>query len=440
MSSVGDLYEHISGFKQRLGPNHEQFYFAKVDVQAAFNTIPQEAVIALMNSVPSQSKYEMIKHVEVAPNDSSTLAGSKIHKRWHSSAKVAGAAITFLEMLAQQTGPSKKNAIFVDSIYRKTHGTRDLLALMSLHIRQNLVKIGKKYFRQKNGIPQGSIISSVLCNYFYADLERTHLGFLKSDDCLLLRLIDDFLLITTNKAKASRFVTVMQSGMPEYGVTISPSKTLVNFPLSINGTPVPFIPTASTAFPYCGTQIDTYTLEFTKDRGLTPTSAPKDPTVSNTLTVEFSRHPGANFKRKTLNAFKIQSHLMFYDSKHNTSATALRNLSEALVETATKAWAYARCLPPAKQPVSKVWTDTVNDLVEVAYLLLTSRARRVRFPGYECKVGKRQVRVLALGAFRRVLGRKQARYGEVLAWLDAEMGKLDVKKGKRCGHEVEMLA
>lgn len=434
MFSVGDLYGRISRFKQHIGPDHGPLYFAKVDVQAAFDTIPQAAVISLMNSVPSQSRYEMIRHVEVTPNEGDTIASSKVVKRWHTSAKAGGDTSTFLEMLALQTAPSKKNAVYVDNIFRKAHSTRDLLALMASHIQQNLVKIGKKYYRQKEGIPQGSVISSVLCNYFYADLERTRLQFLHADDCLLIRLIDDFLLITTDQTKASHFVTIMQGGIPEYGVRVSPPKTLVNFPMSVDGAPVPTMRDGYSGFPYCGTLINIHSLEVTKDRGLTSAaSAARDPTVSNALTVEFTRHPGKNFKRKTLNAFKLQSHLMFFDTRHNSPQTVLRSLSEALVETATKAWAYARCLAGPRQPSPKVWVETIDDLVTVAYLLLTSRARKTRYPAYECRVTKTQVRWLALGSFRTVLERKQAQYGEVLAWLGLELGKLDGEKTKGAG-------
>lgn len=426
MFSVGDLYERLSEFKERLSPDHGPLYFAKVDVQAAFDTIPQDAIIDLMNCVPSESKYDMIKHVEVIPNEAAILAKSKTIKRWHTTAKAPGDTSTFLQQVGQHIGPGKKNSVYVDSVFRKTHRTRDLLALMASHIQQNLVKIGKKYYRQKAGIPQGSIISSVLCNYFYADLEQTQLSFLGADDCLL-RLIDDFLLVTTDQSKAAHFVTVMHQGMPEYGVVVSPSKTLTNFPLTVDNVPVPVLPAGTTAFPYCGTQIHTRTLDLTKDRGLAPPSAVRDPTLSNALTVEFTRHPGANFKRKTLNAFKIQSHLMFFDAKHNSSQTVLRNLRDALVETASKTWAYARCLATTKRPSVKVWVDTITDLVDVAYLLLNSKARRVRYPKYESKVTKSQVRGLVLGAFRSVLGRKQANYREVLEWLDVELKRLEAK-------------
>jgi telomerase reverse transcriptase len=43
-------------------------------------------------------------------------------------------------------------------------------------------------------------------------------------------------------------------------------------------------------------------------------------------------------------AFKIQSHLMFFDTSHNSRRGVLANIYAAFSETATKMWAYARCL------------------------------------------------------------------------------------------------
>ncbi|KAK7738484.1 Telomerase reverse transcriptase [Cytospora paraplurivora] len=428
IDSVGAIYERISGFKQWLGQDHGPLYFAKVDVQAAFDTIPQAAIIALMRSVPSHSGYEIVKHFEVRHNDNGVLTGSKVMKRWQSSAKPAHDNTTFLQMLKRQLALGKKNAVYVDSIFRKSHSARDLLALMESHIQQNLVKIGKKYYRQKNGIPQGSVISSLLCNYFYADLESKKLQFLQAEDCVLLRFVDDFLLVTTDKSKASKFVAIMQQGMPEYGVTVGPSKTLVNFDMAVNGSPVPKVKEGSHDFPYCGRQIDCRTLEITKDRGEALTSAMRDATISKSLTVEFSRHPGQNFRRKVIYSFKIQSHAMFFDTRHNKIATVLRNLQGAFVETATRVWAYERRLPRGKQPGPRLIIDTISELADVAYSLLTSPARKMKNPGYECNVTKSQVRWSALSAFRVVLGKKQARFGEVLGWVDEEMAKLRANK------------
>ncbi|KAK8083728.1 hypothetical protein PG996_002509 [Apiospora saccharicola] len=513
MFSVGDIYKRVKNFKSNILRAAKPLYFAKVDVQAAFDTIPQSAIVGLLDSIPQQHSYRIAKHAEISSKrlDGSADSGttkrkSKPARKWLSTALKDRDTSTFLQLLENQPQTAqKKDTVFIDSVVKKQYDTSQLLQLVASHIQQNLVKIGKKFYRQKKGIPQGSVLSSILCNYFYADLELHVLKFLDADDCLLLRLIDDFLLITTDRDKAARFVETMHHGVPEYGVQVNPAKTLVNFDLEVNRATVSKLEGGGGgndgAFPYCGTLINSKTLDITKDRDrgkityttrtavkrVAPTqdvddeeellAPPKRRKTSNnengsavysSLTVEFTRVPGQTFERKLLNAFKIQSHLMFLDTSHNDSATVLSNLFSAFVETASKAWAYARCLssfsssspstsastsgrPNNKitnvkknknknkidkghqDPTARLLIRAVAKLVDVAFLLAQSKARRTRYPGYVCDVRRNEVAWLAYHAFLRVLGRKQARYGEVLAWLRAEINKLGSLKDIRTG-------
>ncbi|KAF4468417.1 telomerase reverse transcriptase, partial [Fusarium albosuccineum] len=239
MFSVSDIYTRLKTFKESLGPRHGKLYFAKIDVKAAFDTIPQPAVIKLMGSVPRQAKYTIVKHAEVKPGERALLDGekssSKAIRRWHATALAEGDSSNFTTRLEQDLAGKKKNTVFVDSAMQKTHSVGELLHLLTQHVEQNLVKVGKKYYRQKVGIPQGSVLSSFLCNYFYADLEKQHLDFLDAPDTLLLRLIDDFLLVTLDQEKAVNFVNTMHKGVPEYVVVVNPAKTLVNFDMSCAG-------------------------------------------------------------------------------------------------------------------------------------------------------------------------------------------------------------
>ncbi|KAM0486844.1 hypothetical protein ACHAPX_000108 [Trichoderma viride] len=297
--AVGDIYERLKAFKDSLTPDkHHIFYFAKIDVKAAFDTIPQSSVLQLMKSVPSQSRYLITKHAEVKPGERLGLtdgkSATKPVRRWHSTAIAQEQPISFLDRLETGMGSKKKNTVFVDSAAFQKHDTRGLLALLSEHVGRNIVKIGKKYYRQKKGIPQGSVLSTFLCNYFYADLEAQHLDFLEEPDSLLLRLVDDFLLITLDKDKAVQFVETMHQGVPEYGVEVGHDKTLVNFDMDVDGEVVRKLAKGA-KFPYCGTFIDCKTLEITKDRG-----SGKDIDISASITVDFGRCPGQNFQRKVL--------------------------------------------------------------------------------------------------------------------------------------------
>lgn len=318
MFSVSDIYNRLKLFKESLSPGHGKLYLAKADVKAAFDTIPQEAVVNLMKSVPSQSKYTVMKHVEVKPGERAVVddskSSSRTSRRWQATALSENENTDFTMRLEKDLGRNKKNTVFVDSALRKTHGTGEMMHLLKQHVEQNLVKVGKKYYRQKVGIPQGSVLSSFLCNYFYADLEAKHLGFLATSDCLLLRLIDDFLLVTLDQNKAIEFVNAMHSGFPEYGVTVNPAKTMVSFDMLYEGKPVRKV-NREKGFPYCGTAIDCQTLDITKDRDrdanvgkfntllvliVTSLSAYSCLDVSTSLTVDFGRTPGQNFQRKVL--------------------------------------------------------------------------------------------------------------------------------------------
>lgn len=313
------MYAKLKRFKTSLPPSHSSpFFFAKVDVQSAFDTIPQDAIIELMKSVPSQRQYTVTKHAEVQPGERAMVepekTATKAIRRWHASALAKDTQIPFADRLQNGLATKRKHTVFIDGVAQRNHDTKALLQLLTDHVERNLVKIGKKYYRQKRGIPQGSVLSSLLCNYFYADLEKKHLGFLLKPDCLLMRLIDDFLLITLDKSKAVQFVETMHRGMPEYGVKVSHGKTMVNFDMRINGEAVCKMP-ADIGFPYCGTCINDRTLDITKDGGAgngicewfaisgKPCANMLVVAVANSLTVEFGRSAGQNFQRKVLSKY-----------------------------------------------------------------------------------------------------------------------------------------
>ena len=120
---------------------------------------------------------------------------------------------------------------------------------------------------------------------------------------------------------------------------------------------------------------------------------------------------------------------MYLDTSYNSTSTVLSNIYTSFLETATKMWTYARCLPITKQPGTKLLIKTITDLVEMAYALIKSkgRAKKGAELGYKCAVTKIQVQFMALNAFRVVLRRRQSKYGGVLAWLDRGVTLLEDK-------------
>lgn len=255
---------------QRQGLSNNRLYFAKVDVQSCFDTIPQQRLLSMIESLISLDAYQTGRHVEVRPlGQLQRLGGEHVNpppvKRYVPHSAAAGEKATFDRLVQEKFLGTKANTIFVDTAMQQFETKADLLYLLREHVERNMVKIGKKFFRQKNGIPQGSVLSSILCNFFYAELEREVLDFTQDPDCLLLRLLDDFCLITTRRDCAAKFVRVMHRGVEEYGVAVKPAKSLTNFTVAAeDGTQIPQS-ALDVNFPYYGVLINTQTLEVSKD-------------------------------------------------------------------------------------------------------------------------------------------------------------------------------
>ena len=422
--SAGDMYPKLKAFRQRLLSRDSEIgnlYFAKADADSCFDTIPQDEVVRLMEKLTSDEEYRIARHSEIRCTKAQYYKAEfhqemfKPIRKFSSIAKSATDFVDFKEWLEEGRAFHTRNTVFVDGIVRQYQSTDKLLALLKQHVQSNIVKIGKKYFRQKAGIPQGSVLSSLLCNYFYAELERDYLTFLDEDESLLLRLIDDFLLITINKAHAKSFLQVMHQGINKYGMTANPAKSLANFALKINGVDVRRWP-EDQAFPFCGNVIDVNTLEITKDRDRRKTTV-----LADTLTVESAKTPGRTFYRKALNALKLQTHQMLVDTSFNSIATVLTTVYQNFIEAAMKFSRYIKSMENKAQPHlalligtpacfspsyttplclrplaadGKIYRNagTIGDLIDLAFVLIKAQHKcQPTTQDYHCAVSKRQV-------------------------------------------------
>ncbi|KAK3063716.1 hypothetical protein LTS18_013345, partial [Coniosporium uncinatum] len=381
--SVDDIFPRLTAFRNRLaslGRANQPLYFVHVDVRSCFDTIPQDHLLPLIANILSSADYRIGRHAEFRPAEghgSDINAGLKLKPRARFRAcGRAGGDFASLGDVTKELAAGKNQTVFVEGLAQEVQQQRAVLSLLKEHVEMTVVKIGKKFYRQKNGIPQGSVLSTLLCSFFYANMEERCLGYTKAEDTLLLRLIDDFLLITADRAKAERFLRQMHAGLPAYGVEVKKDKTQTNFDVAINGNFVKGC-VFDGVFPYCGVLLDTRSLEICKH------PAQKSRTdVRNALTVDMGKMPGRNFHRKTLkyvfdpsrsvsgqtvrksaymhaprSALKLHLHAMFLDTAFNSLHTVLSNIYHSFHDCATKAYHYIRALPSARQPPAKLLTS-----------------------------------------------------------------------------------
>ena len=77
-----------------------------------------------------------------------------------------------------------------------------------------------------------------------------------NEDTLLLRWVDDFLVITPHIELAKKFLQRMHSGIPEYGVLVNTEKSLVNFDAKTPDGAVVKKVGMDEKFPWCGLLLD----------------------------------------------------------------------------------------------------------------------------------------------------------------------------------------
>ncbi|XP_013931517.1 PREDICTED: telomerase reverse transcriptase [Thamnophis sirtalis] len=227
-----------------------------------------------------------------------------------------------------------------ESVYMK-ESSSSLREFFLQLIHNNILKIEDRYYVQRCGIPQGSILSNLLCNLCYGDMENKLLCNVQEDG-LLMRLTDDFLLVTPHLEQAKTFLRTLAKGIPEYGFVINPSKTVVNFPVDEN---VPGclefkqLPTRC-VIPWCGLLINTQTLEIYCDY-----SSYAYTSIRSSLTFNSTRKAGVNMRNKLLAVLQLKCHPLFIDLQINSLRTVCINIYKILLLQAYRFHACVLQLP-----------------------------------------------------------------------------------------------
>jgi len=431
--SADDIFPRLQLYRQILergGNMGKPLYFAKVDVKACFDTIPQKRLLQLAEQLVSEDQYQIVRYSRAkltgGHNKDTPGFGAKPSWKFLTRATAGCQIFDFQHEMQTDTSDGRTRSVYINGVAQRSESRRALLALLEEHVGANLIKVGKRIYRQKQGIPQGSILSSLLCSFFYAELERDVLGFVDDGRSVLLRLIDDFMVISTERSVATRFLKTMHAGIPEFGVTVKLEKSRANFDVAVQGQRIAVIANDK-AFPYCGNAIDTRTLDISKDQERRLRS-----NIADSGTVEYSRLAGQSFYRKTLNALKLQMQAMLLSTSYNSVQTVLSNLTHSFSEVAQKAYHYIKSLPPGKQPDDRLIIRVVEDAIALAFVLMKRRKKTSKdVVAYECSVTSAQTRWLACSAFIAVFGRKQTKHHRLLEHLGHQVQGVRMEKLER---------
>lgn len=406
-----EIYARLKMFKQKLLQDRSRaggvrgkgkLYFVKVDVRCAFDSIDQSKLLEIIEKIlckdgadHDSEGYRIHRFAKVMASathetrSSSACAGvapvGKATKRaFVQLARPDSEHIDFFS-LASTLAVALHDVVFVDGVSYRYESTSVILKLLRQHITENLIKIGREFYRQRVGIPQGSSLSTLLCSFFYAEMgaRDAFLSTLGSENAgakqrsLLMRYTDDFLLVTTSKKTAKKFYEVMRKGHPDYGCFISAEKTLTNFDLiDSNSTSSPLVARIyKDEFPWCGLTINTRTLgvstDLTRYAGLD---------IRDTLTVEYCRRPGAALVEKMIQSVKARCHILFTDTALNGDTRVYGSIYSSFLVAAFKFTAYLAELRRFKRQFTPefLW-KAIQRLVRFTSRYIGSRASSAKF-------------------------------------------------------------
>eukprot|EP00127_Corallochytrium_limacisporum_P004750 Clim_evm104s172 gene=Clim_evmTU104s172 len=386
-------------------------YFASVDISKAFDTVLQEKLLKITNNIMQETTY-MIRRYFLT-----IRASNRLRAVYKKSVSPVSQFEQFPELATKLSlQPKVRNAIITDLVICGFENADHVLELMRNNILRNIIRVGSQFYIQIKGIPQGSVLSTLLCNFYYGHMEKHVLPQKVLDNGHLMRQIDDFLLITPSRSAARAFLDTMMNGVPEYGCTVNPKKTAVSFTYAHENCIEPAV--HRKWFPWCGFLINTMSLnvmiDYTRYAGTY---------MSDTLTVDTSERPGAALQRKMFAFFKTKCHPLLLDKRLNSEDTIAVNVFQLMALCAVKFHCHVRHLRQNHRPNERLpfMVSFLDSFLVYCHTVLNNLVKA--YPGSQCTMGRTCIRWLCAKAFIAVLTPKQAVHRHLLEHLKTMLKK-----------------
>jgi telomerase reverse transcriptase len=375
--SIDTVYERHAQYRRRILGNAPPgclapvFYIAALDLDKCFDNVDTKQLYDLVRDILCESPpgssalgsdQQAAQSAEDILDEELTIHRYTVAHFIHSMERTAvkgvkftapeGDFITFEEAVGQ-ISQSYPSSIISDQVVYSGAQRRDLLRLLREHLfsHQVLMPLGERCRRyvQIKGIPQGSVLSPMLCNLYFGNAERKVFG---SDDEVrrlslgrcsqVTRLMDDYLFVSTDKEAVLHFLQRAHNAFKRFGGGFNPLKTRVNFPaeLELEGQRINLQQVQTGVFPWCGLEINMETLE------VRPSVARLlERPLRNSITVECS-NTGRALRRAIKSFVRSKCHGIVLDSSLNRNVTVLHSVYSIFLVAAMRSHSFLTRLGP----------------------------------------------------------------------------------------------
>uniref|UniRef100_A0A7N6A6C7 Telomerase reverse transcriptase n=1 Tax=Anabas testudineus TaxID=64144 RepID=A0A7N6A6C7_ANATE len=362
-----DIHKVLCSLAPAQKDKPQPLYFVKVDVSGAYESLPHDKLIEVISQALSPVQDELFtirRYAKIWADAHEGLRKSFVRQ-------VPSYLLTYTLFFFFFTA----NAHYTLT-YNYLHG-REALQFFHQMLTGSVVQFGKKTYRQCRGIPQGSVVSSLLCCLCYGHMENVLFKDITKNKGCLMRLVDDFLLITPDLHEAQSFLKILLAGVPQYGLVINPQKVAINFQVSgsVGSCPGICMLPPHCLFPWCGLLLDTHSLDVYKDY-----SSYAGLSLRYSLTLGSFHSAGQQMKRKLMAILRLKCHALFLDLKTNSLEAVYKNIYKLVLLHACRFHVCAQSLPfgqtAAKNPsyfMQMIWdmAKYANQLIRLSNKGLT---------------------------------------------------------------------
>ena len=452
-------------------PCAERPYIVAADVKGAFDSIPLEALEKVAVDLVTSSEYDVQRLTRVnggvtggfrtkTTREAIQVGGVVEVPRTAGTGGNATATDTTTATATATVPPHSNNSsgVLIDlASPSRVHKTR-ITELLREHLRRNVVRSGGVYLLQKIGIPQGSVLSTLLCGVFYAHLEKAHgLGDIRGGDAggagvagsigagtsadkthtnrpyekpqpVLCRWTDDLLFLSGDRVRAEGFLQSAIDGFKAYGCVLNPGKTKLNFGLSKDkGTPTKSKSVAKYVA-WCGLLIDSSNLELTADYTRYAGDFVRE---AVTTTGRFGAgkavgNPFATLSRRLIYYLRPKCITILYDSSVNSPLTCRVNVYQNFLLAAIKTHCFLvassssggnTCMGKKSGESSSSGYLSSPNMLHAITSGVEYMERAVRRIYRKKSISKAHVKFLGLTAFLKTFQKKPTRHVETIKSL-----------------------
>jgi hypothetical protein len=203
-------------YKDMLGSDLHELSYHTLDIEACYDNIDIDKLISFLDHDDLISEEYIYNVLYLAMPKANSKGNTSQKESWEVKklhfVNDRSDYLHFLDFLKNKTDLNYTNCMMYHDFdkhtstnIKKTNMIRNIKDILNC----NIIKFNKKCFKQKKGIPQGLSISSFLCNIYFYNLEKTlsqKICRLVTEKNLLLRFVDDYLLMTKSPQRVSEFI------------------------------------------------------------------------------------------------------------------------------------------------------------------------------------------------------------------------------------------